>query len=98
MPIRRFNRVLPIVIVDRATVLNSHLSPTARLLYVLLLATTDDKGIVERAAQLAGVGSIDELRPFIAELAAVGAVDLTVDEEQGEVLAVHQQPSPLPLF
>ena len=92
MALVRF-RAQPVFVVHRETVMNSDLSPTARLVYVLLLATTDSEETgVEEVAALAGLGSAEALRPYIAELEAVGAANLMDHAGQGEVISVNEIP------
>ncbi|WP_406740749.1 hypothetical protein [Streptomyces atratus] len=92
MPMIR-SRVHPTFHADRSTVLNGDLSPTARLVYVLLLASLDDEESgLEEIAALAGLDSADSLRRYVAELEAVGAADLKDHAGQGEVITVHETP------
>jgi hypothetical protein len=92
MPMFR-SRVQPVFLADRATVMNGDLSPTARLVYVLLLASVDsEESGPEEVAALAGLESADALRPYIAELAAVGAADVKDHAGQGEVITVNETP------
>lgn len=92
MPMIR-SRAHPVFLADRATVSNGEISPTARLVYVLLLASLDseERGLA-RIATLAGLDSTEALRPFITELEAVGAADLKDHTGHGEVITVHETP------
>ncbi|MFD0196247.1 hypothetical protein ACFWW5_10900 [Streptomyces albidoflavus] len=85
MPIRR--RLPGPLILDRQVVLEPALSPTARLLYVLLHATPDDTGM-QQTADLAGVSTVEALRPFVDELAAMGVVSRAIEHGE-ETLIVN---------
>ena len=87
MPIRR--RLPGPLILDRQVVLEPALSPTARLLYVLLHATPDDDTGMQQTADLAGVGTVEALRPFVDELAAMGVVSRAVEHGE-ETLIVNE--------
>jgi hypothetical protein len=88
------SRVQPVFLADRATVMNGELSPTARLVYVLLLASLDnEESGVEEVAALAGLNSAEALRPYISELEAVGAANVMDHAGQGEVITVNETPT-----
>lgn len=91
MPVRRA-RPLPVVSVPRSTLLNGQLSPTSRLLYVVLLASLDGDVDLDAVASLVGVADANALKPFLEELTSVGAVDLLQHLGQGEILTVHEMP------
>ncbi|MFG2677017.1 hypothetical protein [Streptomyces sp. NPDC048445] len=92
MPMIR-SRVQPVFVADRATVMNRKISPTARLAYVLLLASLDeDESGLAEIAVLCGLDSADDLRPYIAELESVGAAALRDHAGRGEIVTVHESP------
>ncbi|MFE7111792.1 hypothetical protein ACFU98_29615 [Streptomyces sp. NPDC057575] len=92
MPMFR-SRVQPVFLADRATVMNRALSPTARLVYVLLLASLDNEETgVEEVAALAGLDSAAALHSYIAELEAVGAADVKDHAGKGEIITVNETP------
>jgi hypothetical protein len=92
LPIHHVIRSAPVFTIHRETILDPSLSPTARLLYAVLLASLDgDMGLGE-VARLVGLKDTADLRPHLDELASVGAVDLKDHEGQGPVLTVHELP------
>ncbi|MEU7031399.1 hypothetical protein AB0A60_32485 [Streptomyces sp. NPDC046275] len=93
MPLRRVGRLSPVFMVDRQIMLNESLSPTARLVYALLLAATDTEMKPPQVASLAGLDSTGALKPFLDELQAVGAVDVKEHAgESGQIVTVHESP------
>lgn len=88
------SRPLPFVTMHRDTLTNASLSATSRLLYAVLLATLDEEMPFEQIAALVGVQDPDQLNPYLAELASVGAVEMGEHEGRGEVLTVHEMPIP----
>ncbi|GGU11404.1 hypothetical protein [Streptomyces lateritius] len=92
MPVRRFGRPSPVVTIDRSVLTNETLSPTARLVYALLLACLDTDTGPDEVAHLAGLSSVDELAPFLNELEAVGAADVKDHVGAGQVITVHESP------
>ncbi|MEU0625008.1 hypothetical protein ABZ329_29625 [Streptomyces rubiginosohelvolus] len=63
-------------------------------MYVLLLASleSEERGL-QQVAGLAGLDSAEALRPYIAELEAVGAADMKHHIGQGEIVAVNEVPT-----
>lgn len=91
MPVRR--APIPVFLADRATVLNADITPTARLTYVLLLASLEESSTtLQDVARLAGLGSADELRPYLDELERFGAADVKEHAGQGQVVTVNETP------
>ena len=82
---------LPVITVDRQTLLNPALSPTSRLLYAVLLASLDGDISLDTVASLVGVSDADALNSYLGELAAAGAVDMT-DHGDGPSITVHELP------
>jgi hypothetical protein len=83
---------VPVICADSATVLNPDLSPTARLLYVVMLAIGDVDD-TDRLARLVGAEDVEALSPVLDELVNVGAVTVT-DHGYGPAATVHQVPVP----
>lgn len=93
MPVRRYgNARMPVVIMNRQTILNPTLSTTSRLLYAVLAASLDEDLDLDHVARLAGLSDATEIRPFIAELEGVGIVDLKDHEGRGEIITVREMP------
>jgi predicted ArsR family transcriptional regulator len=65
--------LMPVFAVGRAIVLNGEISTTARLLYVLMLATVD----LDDAPDVAALLGLEEsaLAPFLDELVRAGVVE-----------------------
>lgn len=80
-----------VIVVNRDVMLNGALSPTSRLLYATMLASTETDVPMTDVAVLVGAGSVRELDPFLAELHAVGAVT-TAHGQNGPGLLVHEKP------
>lgn len=68
--------------------------PTARLVYVLLLASLEnEESGLNQIAVLAGLDSAESLLPYLAELEAVGAADLKDHAGRGEIITVNETPT-----
>ncbi len=65
-------------VVGRSVILDTSLTPTARLLYTVMLATLDMDDAPDTAA-LVGFDSDDGLAPFLDEPVAAGVVKLGHD-------------------
>ncbi|MYS37591.1 hypothetical protein K388_07239 [Streptomyces sp. KhCrAH-43] len=93
MPVVRYPNRSPVFVADRETVLNQSLSPTSRLVYVLLLASVDSKDhSLDEILSLAGLDSLAALDPHLAELEGVGAIELKDHIDRGEILSVYESP------
>lgn len=91
MPVYR-SRPLPFITVDRGILLNGNLSVTSRLLYAVLLASDDDLQLPQ-IAPLVGLPDDDVFKPYLQELAKVGAVEIGEHEGRGNVLTIHETPA-----
>ncbi|WP_236246822.1 hypothetical protein [Streptomyces sp. CC210A] len=74
MPVYRDNSS-PLVIVHQDVVLDTGLSVTSRLLYVVLQARVDDGINAEDVAPLIGLEDVQQMRPFLDELIDAGLID-----------------------
>ncbi|MBY8882727.1 hypothetical protein [Actinacidiphila acidipaludis] len=90
MPLRVARR-LPVFTVHRATVLNDALSPTARLLYVVLLASPCGDLQDEQLERLSGMQR-GRLATYVAELEAYGLVSIEPGEDGEPEIQVHEEP------
>jgi len=75
----------------RDTLLDASLSPTSRLLYAVLVASSDGTPLPAIAA-LVGILNGESVDRYLAELKSAGVVDTGDHADQGRVLTVHEVP------
>ncbi|KUN33466.1 hypothetical protein AQJ27_50490 [Streptomyces olivochromogenes] len=73
-------------------ILDGTLSPTSKVLYVVLLAVPDDTDIRDTAPALVGVGSSADLDPYLAELVDAGLIKTGIHMGE-EFVTVHGAPA-----
>lgn len=81
---------VPVICASSVTILNPNISPTARLLYVVMLAAGDVDD-TDALSRLAGVVDAEALSPYLVELVDAGVVTVT-DHGHGPAATVHQAP------
>lgn len=89
-------RSIPVICADSRTILDTAISPTARLLYVVLLAF-HTAAVADPALRTAvGLDSGADLAPYLDELTAAGVAEVIDHRGIGTRITVHQVAAPAP--
>jgi hypothetical protein len=83
-------RRVPVIAADSRTILDTGISPTARLLYVVLLAFQAADISDPALARAVGIDEGDELGPYLDELTAAGVIDVIDHSRVGVRITAHQ--------